>query len=247
MPKEPMQPNTQQATVKDFLIYLVKKGILPKEAVQKCRERKQDAIRKGYTISVKDILLEQGYIVDETEYQKLWRDMQDSYKIRRKLANNYNANPDSFSLSENVLQELISDESFQRERHPEVPTDVILTVYSRWKDQEDEDADAASPNGVKVPGDQAAAQPVHQGIYSKIGLYFNLAGGLFAAIVVFWLLLLVHDKFGFPFRKYWVQKIHMQIPAVIIEKNSIIEGKLEQLSQEQLLEASFSPKTNEKN
>ncbi len=212
-----MSETKEQPSIKDFLIYLVKKGILPKQAVSQCRKRKQEAMEKGYSLTVKDILLEQGYIASDTEYQKLWEDMQEDFRIRSKIAERSESGDQNFSIPENLLIELISNEDFRREEHPDVPTDVILAVEARWKKKKE---------SARQPLVVAALRMTQQIIvgdflprFSKLDLVL---------LVLFFLGILGTSIVGYRYcwprywQKYPIQQIQLQIPN---DKQDVVEGK----------------------
>ncbi|HON44871.1 MAG TPA: hypothetical protein PLR86_05975, partial [Planctomycetota bacterium] len=79
---------TNEPNARDFLVYLLKKGILDKSVVAECRAKKQEAADKGYDITIKDILLDQGFLNGQKEYQRLWNDMLEEHRIHQKIENN---------------------------------------------------------------------------------------------------------------------------------------------------------------
>ena len=225
--------NSSEPTVKDFLVYLVKKGIRPKQAVSFCRKRKQEAIEKGYSITVKDILLEQGYITDEKEYQKLWNNMLEDYRVHKKIHAKEEAFSQSFSLSENILQELLSDEEFQRERHPDVPTDIILTVFNRWKEKSPESSQKKIAEGKKVNSLLRLTQRIQETVpyfwkdFHRILLILCFIGYTIMGILLY--------QWAFFSQKYTIQRIQFHIPENSLDKNSILEGKIEKITKKEIL------------
>lgn len=223
------------ASVKDFLVYLVKKGILPKQAVALCRQRKEDALKKGYSLTVKEILLEQGYLTDESEYQKFWQEMEEDHRIHAKVQDKEGLAEHSYSLSENVLESMISHEDFKRDLHPDVPTDVLLTVFNRWKDNKEESKHKKRPySNVNVMQKltqriQLTAEYVPW-LWQKQSTVLHFLcllslGGLFWVATEKW------DAIYPP--TYQIQKLQFHLPASLGE-NKILEGAVEGISMEKL-------------
>ncbi|NUM36971.1 MAG: hypothetical protein HUU50_20705 [Candidatus Brocadiae bacterium] len=233
--------NSSDPTVKDFLVYLVKKGILPKQAVSLCRKRKQEALEKGYSITVKDILLEQGYIADEKEYQSLWQSMVEDHKVLKKIQGKEDSAHQSFSLSENLLQELLSDEEFQRDKHPDVPTDVILTVFNRWKDKNSENKKKKDPK--RANSLQRLTQRIQESaIYSYH--FWKDPQKILACLCLlsFSIMAVLMYQWGFSSQQYAIQRIQYNIPGNSLDKESILEGKIEKVTKKEMLSFSLSKK-----
>ncbi len=235
--------NSSEPTVKDFLVYLVKKGILPKQAVSLCRKRKQEALEKGYSITVKDILLEQGYIADEKEYQSLWKDMVEDHRVIKKIQGKEDVSSQSYSLSENILQELLSDEEFQRERHPDVPTDIILTVFNRWKDKDSENNNKKKSEEKRKNSLQRLTQRIQETALCSSNFWKNpekIASCL--CLISCSIMIILFYQWGLSSQKYSIQRMQFHIPGNSLDKNSIIEGKIEKVTKKELLSFSIPKK-----
>ncbi len=225
MSKDKSEP---QATIKDFLIYVVKKRILPKQAVSQCRKRKQEAMEKGYSLTVKDILLEQGYIASEAEYKKLWDDMQEEFRIRNKIAEKNQTGDQNFSIPENLLEDLLTREEIQREKYSDVPTSVILALESRWKKKKDQE----NPRQPIV----AAALRMTQRIMDRS--FFSNFSKLEIVFVAFLLIeilstaiLGIHYYWVMYGKKYQIQQVQIQIPTTDSE---IIIGQIQEANHIEL-------------
>lgn len=192
--------------VKEFLIYLVKKRILPKEAVARCRQRKQEALDKGYSLPIKDILLELGHIASESEYQKLWDDMKEEHRIRSKIEEK-EAGESNLNIPEEVLDVLISKGQVAREQFPGVPTAVIEAANSQWgkkKAKRDHFYDAARhvTQIIRNTGYAAMANPVLTWLW--VAAITSLLSSGITIGYHYWLW----------YRKpYHIQEIQLQIPA----------------------------------
>lgn len=123
----------KEPTVKDFLVYLVKKDILPKTIVADCKARREEALKNGSDITTQEILIEKGLLKSIEEYDNYWNEMLEEIKQQ----DSYGEIPvtDCYSMSENLLQSMIERETSVQDDHPDVPIDVIQTVVHRWKDE----------------------------------------------------------------------------------------------------------------
>lgn len=202
MPKEP--------TVKDFLVYLVKKDILPKTIVADCKARREEALKNGSDMTTQEILIEKGLLKSVEEYDNYWNEMIEELKKQ----DNYNEVPvsDCYSMSENLLQSMIERETSVQNEHPDVPIDVIQTVVHRWKDEPAHNLymSQAQPQQVAVEQPQKSSSTKMIAILCSIVLFVAIA----------FIFIIPH--------KYNVQIIELEISYK--NNEAIIEGQMKQYS-----------------
>ena len=229
--------NKEEPTIKDFLIYLVKKGIISKEVVGICHRCKRDAVKKGKKITVKQILLDQAYITDEAEYQRLWQDMKEDFRIHNKIAGNKPPHDNSFTLSESTLQELITVEQIDRKRYSDVPTDIILTIFNRWKEKDSSSTNIRKPNklGTYIPPLQKVTQQIHETSTYYVNSMWKYKKIILGILLSLFIVLLIVISLAAPSPKiYGIQKFQFQIPPKSDHKNRILKGEQEKITLKQL-------------
>ncbi|HRU51476.1 MAG TPA: hypothetical protein P5543_04725 [Planctomycetota bacterium] len=210
---------TNEPNARDFLVYLLKKGILDKSVVAECRAKKQEAADKGYDITIKDILLDQGFLNGQKEYQRLWNDMLEEHRIHQKIENNSPEIMSCYSMSESLLQDMIDMDHSIKSQHPDVPTEVINTVRLRWNRKEE------SPNNNKILRNpqNTVMQPQYSStkkssyVTSYILYCFNVIIFIFPIVFALY-------RFGFLIEiPHQVQVIEIEIPDP--HNHKILDGK----------------------
>lgn len=206
--------------VKEFLIYLVKKRILPKDAVARCRQRKQEALEKGYSLPVQTILLEQGYIASESEYQKLWDDMKEEYRIHTKIEAKTNSGEENIIVPEEMLEILLSKGKVDREDFPSIPTAVIEAANIQLgKKRKTRISDAARRMTQAFKGVHYAAIQNPRLTWLWGLMVISLIALTIAVGCHLWI------WYGVP---YSIQQIHLQIPPPSNQATKPQAGELQQ-------------------